>query len=141
MNKSPAGFREIAHTADWQLKVWAPDLVSLLEQAARGMYALLGTQFQPGPRLPRRLELRELDAESLLVSFLSELLYLGESENLGFDGFQLNVSQSSHELNLKAVLDSIPILTMNKEIKAVTYHNLAIQRTEAGLVVNIVFDV
>ena len=38
------GFREHAHTADWELEVWAPDLPTLLEQAARGMYAISGVQ-------------------------------------------------------------------------------------------------
>ena len=36
------GFREHAHTADWELEVWAPDLPALLEQAAHGMYAISG---------------------------------------------------------------------------------------------------
>jgi SHS2 domain-containing protein len=30
---------------------------------------------------------------------------------------------------------------LDKEIKAVTYHNLAVRQTETGLAVNIVFDV
>ena len=42
MTVPPHGYREIEHTADWELKVWAPDLRGLLEQAARGMYALSG---------------------------------------------------------------------------------------------------
>jgi hypothetical protein len=32
-----AGFEEVSHTADWALRVWSPDFVGLLEQAARGM--------------------------------------------------------------------------------------------------------
>jgi len=34
--KSLSGFEEIRHTADWALRVWAPDLSTLFTQAAQG---------------------------------------------------------------------------------------------------------
>lgn len=134
---SDAGFREIAHTADWELQVWAPDLRSLLEQAARGMYGLTGTRLKPGPRLNRRIDLQSVDRESLLVDFLAELLYLGEVEGLGFDTFDLVLENEA----LHAHVSGAPLESQIKEIKAVTYHNLAIRETERGLEANIVFDV
>jgi hypothetical protein len=70
-----AGYREIEHTADWQLDVWAPDLGALLEQAARGMYALAGVRLTDGPRQAYDLEVPFHDPEGLLVAFLSELLF------------------------------------------------------------------
>jgi SHS2 domain-containing protein len=42
---------------------------------------------------------------------------------------------------LLAQVESAPIASLAKEIKAVTYHNLAIRQTERGLQANIVFDV
>src|SRR3990170_8764539 len=126
--KGEAGFREIAHTADWELLVWAPDLCSLLEQAARGMYALAGTRLSTGPRLDRKIDLQTTDRESLLVSFLAELLYLGEVEGLGFDTFDLALEKEV----LHAQLGGAPVASQIKEIKAVTYHNLAIRQTESG---------
>ena len=132
-----AGFREIAHTADWELQVWAPNLSSLLEQAARGMYVLAGTRLKTGPRLDRKIDLQTPDRESLLVEFLAELLYLGEVEGLGFDTFDLTVEKEA----LHAQLSGAPVESQIKEIKAVTYHNLTIRETERGLEANIVFDV
>jgi SHS2 domain-containing protein len=52
------GFREHAHTADWELEVWAPDLPTLLEQTACGMYAISGVLLQPGPAQERRITLQ-----------------------------------------------------------------------------------
>jgi len=132
-----AGFREIAHTADWELQVWAPNLSSLLEQAARGMYVLAGTRLKTGPRLDRKIDLQTPDRESLLVEFLAELIYLGEVEGLGFDTFDLALENEA----LHAQLSGAPVESQIKEIKAVTYHNLAIRETERGLEANIVFDV
>ena len=138
MTDEIAGFAENEHTADWELEAWASDLPGLLEQAARGMYQLSGITLAKGPRQTRQFELDALDAENMLVRFLSELLYFSEQECLAFDTFDLRFE--SEEL-LHARLDGAPIAELNKHIKAVTYHNMAIRRTDEGLEVNIVFDV
>ncbi len=132
------GFRELAHTADWEMEVWAPDLPSLLEQAARGMYTLSGMQLESSEFQQRTLQLESADAESLLVRFLAELLWLEEDENLGFDQFTITVSSG---YKLEAELKGSRIVKVDKEIKAVTYHNLLIQTTSQGLRTRIVFDV
>lgn len=137
MDEKTAGFWEIEHTADWELNVWAPDYPGLLEQAARGMYALSGAKLKDGPRQARDLAISERDREGMLVSFLTELLYLGEIEGLGFDTFSLRIEGDRMEAHLEgASLESVA-----KEIKAVTYHQLAVRKTGRGLEVNIVFDV
>jgi len=136
--KADFGFREHAHTADCELEVWAPHLPGLLEQAARGMYAIAGVQLAAGLSQQRLLDLQAADAEGLLVRFLTELLWLQQEENLGFDQFSLQVDGSYH---LHASLAGGEMLKFGKEIKAVTYHNLAVRVTPRGLRVNIVFDV
>ncbi len=135
--RAEAGFREIEHTADWELEAWAPGLTGLLEQCARGMYTLAGMRLKAGPRQSRRLEIQAQDAESLLVKFLSELLYYGSQEGLAFDRFGLSVE----EYHLQAELEGAPLESLDKEIKAVTYHNLAIRKAKHSLQVRIVFDV
>ena len=137
IEKQSSGYLEISHTADWALKVWANDLSGLFEQAAFGMYALLQIQLQPGGRYVCPVDLDAEDAEGLLVCFLSELLYLTEQEGLGFDAFDLAIEKA----HLSGRMIGAPVESQRKEIKAVTYHNLAIQKTERGLETTIVFDV
>ncbi len=132
-----AGYREVEHTADWQLEVWAPDLPVLFEQAALGMYELSGTRLKSQPRVTKELELKAPDEESLLVEFLSELLFLGESQELAFDDFSIRIESGELHANIRGA----PIRSQTKEIKAVTYHNLKIQKGLRGLEVSIVFDV
>lgn len=131
------GFREVEHTADWEIEVWAPDLPALLEQAARGMYALTNTRLAPAPRQRRELSLSAPDRESLLVAFLEELRYLAEVEGIAFDNYVLELPED----RLIAQLEGAPLISESKEIKAVTYHNLVIRESDQGLRVNIVFDV
>lgn len=131
------GFEEIEHTADWALRVWAPDYAELFLQAAVGMNTLSEIELSQDPRVQEYIELTAIDIESLLVSFLSELVFFGEQDHLGFDQFEISVSN----LTLSAVLSGAPISSLKKEIKAVTYHNLNVVSTERGYEVIIVFDV
>lgn len=132
-----SGYREVPHTADWELQVWAPNLISLLEQAANGMYHLAGAKLASNARLTRRIELKYSDPENLLIDFLTELVYLVDTEGLAFDDFELQLSED----RLIAVITGAPLASINKEVKAVTYHNLTIRTTMQGLEVSIVFDV
>ena len=131
------GFEEISHTADWSVHVWAQDLPSLFAESARAMNALSGTVIEKGPRVKQSFEYEAPDAESLLIAFLSELVYYQEQENLGFDTFELKVKGE----RLRAEMEGGPIASADKAIKAVTYHNLKIQRTNEGVETTIVFDV
>ena len=54
-----------------------------------------------------------------------------------FDHFELEVEKQS----LKVELQGAQIASVDKAIKAVTYHNLEIDKTEQGFETTIVFDV
>jgi SHS2 domain-containing protein len=131
------GFEEISHTADWSVRAWAQDLPSLFAESARAMNSLSGTRIGNGPRVKRTFESEGPDAESLLVAFLSELVYCQEQENLAFDEFKLEVKSKT----LKVEMEGAQIASIAKAIKAVTYHNLQIKETELGFETTIVFDV
>ncbi|HWQ83152.1 MAG TPA: archease [Anaerolineales bacterium] len=141
--RGQAGFREHPHTADWELEVWAADLPGLLEQAARGMLHLAGARALDTPRTTLSLRLTAADVESLLVSFLGELLFKMEQDGLVFSGFDLQVESLPEDagLALNANLLAQPLLSLDKEIKAVTYHHLHVQAAPEGLRTRIVFDV
>ena len=134
---TPFGFREISHTADWELEVWAPDLESFLEHAARGMYHLTHLELVSQPRLTRNFEIKFSEPETLLIDFLTELIYLTESEKIAFNDFNLQIQGD----RLNAKLSGSKIESLAKEIKAATYHNLEIREYKNGLIANIVFDV
>lgn len=137
MTKQLAGYEEVQHTADWALRIWAPDLAALFEQAARGMFDLSGIRLQEGHRKKRSLKVESTDAEGLLVNFLGELLHMLDQDGLAFDQFDLAVSETA----LIANLEGATVTERKKEIKAVTYHNLSIQKNSQGLQAEIVFDV
>jgi SHS2 domain-containing protein len=132
-----AGFIEIDHKADWAVKVWAADFIGLLTESARAMSILTGVHLKSEPRVSRQINLTGADHESLLVAFLSELIFLDEQEGLGFDTFDLIVN----DYNLAGIIKGAEIASQIKEIKAVTYHNLVIRETNGRVEATIVFDV
>ena len=137
MEKKNAGFKEIEHTADWALFVWAPTLDVLFAQAGLGMNALADLDLAPGPQISRHLEIDGEDKEILLVAFLSELLFIGENESLGFDTFEITLENDK----MLAEITGAVINSREKEIKAVTFHNLGIKQRDKMFEVEIVFDV
>jgi SHS2 domain-containing protein len=134
-------FEELPHTADWALRVWAPDLAGLFAEAARGMNALTGAEPVPGPAAARTFESAGADPEGLLVAFLSELVYAAEQERLLFGSFQVQLSEGPAGWRLKVAMEARPMRSVSKTIKAVTYHNLDILQSPRGWEVEIVFDV
>jgi SHS2 domain-containing protein len=134
--RTPAGFEELPHTADIALLAWGPDNVSLFTQAALGLNAIAGVQ-TGSERVTRDIDLHQDDLPSLLVAFLSELVFLQENERLAFDKLDLQVTGT----RVSGTLAGADILSLERPIKAVTFHNLRILSTERGFEVEVVFDV
>jgi SHS2 domain-containing protein len=105
------------------------------------MNALSGAEPAPGPAAHRTLSLSAPDAESLLVAFLSELVYTAEQEKITFTSIRVETLEGSERWELRAEMDGALLASANKTIKAVTYHNLRIRQTARGYEVEIVFDV
>jgi len=131
------GFQELQHTADCAIRVWARDLESLFTEAAKGFYAAEGIRYGSGRAARHRLDLRGDDEDSLLVAFLTELIYYREQQNLGFEGFRLQVRDG----RLRGFGVGRPIQSITRPIKAATYHQLHIRKTPQRYEVDIVFDV
>lgn len=101
------------------------------------MNTLMGMRLASGPRTNRSLHITGLDPETLLVNFLSELLFISEQDKLAFDEFKLEMTGDRLEAEMSGAL----VLSIEKIIKAVTFHNLHIRQTPQGYEVEIVFDV
>ena len=133
------GFAVVEHTADWALWIRGTDLAELLLNAARGMNSLLVADVKGvSPTESRSMVLEAFDRESMLVEWLSELAYLAERER--FIGREFEMQEVSPE-RLVVVVRGGRAPALQKHIKAVTYHNLAVLETATGLETTVVFDV
>jgi SHS2 domain-containing protein len=131
-------FEEVEHTADIAIRVWGRDLAELFANAAYGMACQLGGTDSKDRRVEQLVELQAYDTETLLVSWLGELLYLSEREESMFTDFEIVEITPTR---LRAIARGGPIGEHRQHIKAVTFSDLEIIRTEAGYETIIVFDV
>ncbi len=136
-NAPEDGITEIRHTADAAILVNAESLEQLFLRSAKGMYALAGIETDQSSQVVRVIALSAIDLESLLVAFLSELLFFIDEEQTAFHDFAFDLTSSS----LKCSMTGSLITAIAKPIKAVTFHNLQIRSTANGFEVTLVFDV
>jgi SHS2 domain-containing protein len=131
-------FEEVEHTADRALRIGGQDLAELFTNAALGMNSLMVPAAGGRPAVAKEIELAAIDAESLLVAWLSELAFWAETESLVFTHFEfLRISPT----RLSAVARGDRMGALEKHVKAVTFHNLEIRSDAAGLTTTVVFDV
>ena len=133
------GFEEVEHTADKALRVFGTGLTDLFLSAAAGLaYLMVADVSDISAEIEKSIELDAVDAESLLVEWLSEMAFWAESEMLVFKKFRIQKITATH---LQAKMFGGKVPGLEKHIKAVTYHNLKIIKTAKGLEATIVFDV
>ncbi len=131
-------YEEVEHTADCAIHVRGTDLASLFVNAARGMMSLIGAKAGEDGTRSYVIHLRSFDAESLLVDWLSELLYLSDRDGVLFDGFEIRRLEPNE---IEAIVTGKPASEPEMHIKAVTFHNLEIKQTDGGYEATVVFDV
>ena len=132
-------FEEIPHTADWSFRAFGKDLRELFENAAFAIFAMEGAEANcDAPLRCVAIEVSGIDYESLLVNWLTELLWLQESNHETYHQFRIN---SLSPTQLRAQVYGKPITKLDKLIKAVTYHNLKIEEAANGWEAVVVVDV
>lgn len=135
--KNNMGFREIEHTADREIEVWAPSIEDLFIQGAKGMIAVMKIVPDHSPIQTRQFTIGSDEREVLLVGFLSEIAALIELKKIVPVNYDLHFDHAG----LIAKLECLPIATIGKEIKAVTYYHMKIEHNGSLWRTNIVFDV
>jgi SHS2 domain-containing protein len=134
-------YNTFEHTADVGIEARGATLEEAFANAARGMFSIIVDGSDISAREKREILLEAaMDEEQLLVDWLSELLYVHDVEGLVFDSFDITIDDG-----LQAVARGEPYSRekhgYGSEIKAVTYHLLAIKRTKKGVEINVLFDI
>lgn len=135
-------YEELSHTADLAIRVQANTREGLYTCAALGMFDLIAGGERH--RVPcQREEVRtvqSIDAESLLVDWLTELLV--QHETSGEYVAHVEIVALSETALTARICWGIPDFEPIEDIKAVTYHDLRIEQKDDGTwQATVVFDV
>jgi len=135
-------YRLLDHTADLAIEVEAEDIEGLFVEAARAMFnEIVGDLGNVRPAEERKFELREDTLEDLLVSWLSELLFLFDVEKMLFSEFEVEIEDGTLRGRARGEKYDRERHELRTGIKSVTYHMLEIRRSEDRYKVTVVFDI
>jgi SHS2 domain-containing protein len=138
------------HTADLGLRVEAPDLERLFAEAARALSDVLVEDLEtvrPVQTMTIRLEGRlagglEGDAlGDLMLDWLNEVLYLFETRHVLLSVFDVTMTDRGLEAIARGELHDETRHHLDHEVKAITYHGLAVRRAETGWRAEIIVDI
>jgi len=129
----------LEHPADFKLRAWGSTLAELFTNMALGMAAhLVGSRDLPVAKGKKEtIEIRSNDSVSLLVDFLSELLSRSDANNTVYTDIDFRKISEDH---LVAEIRRAGTVKQVDEIKGVTYHQSAVNKTDAGYEAIILFD-
>ena len=134
-------FELIEHTADVGIMAYGADVKEAFANAARGMFSLITELGSIGETDYRDIEVTAPDIESLLVTWLNELIYLFDAENILFSRFDITELEAN---KLKARAYGEPVNEtrhgLKTGIKAATYHMVEVDRSKGGRV-RVLFDI
>jgi len=130
------------HTADIGIRVFAATLTELLLPATDGLYAAVGELVPAGTTENVSVDLTGDDEAVLLRDYLTEVLMWMECG--GRMVVALNVEQFSAQ-RLAVTAETQPIdqerSSLDREVKAITYHGLAIELVPNGYRASIIVDI
>lgn len=159
MIEARAGYRQIDHTADLALEIWAATEAEMLATGARAVIAILTESAEISPSESRVVNVEALDPEDRLVQWLNEIivtaivdgflfaeietleLYPG-SERKGqndADGPGSDGDSVSLRARIRGQADGSEHIAT--ELKSATYHDLQLTITEARAECRVVIDV
>lgn len=131
-------YKILAHPADVKVRAFGKTKERLFLNAMRGMSAVLKVKSKK-LKVKRKISVKSMDLNALLVDFLSEILYLSQVNKEVYN----NVKFSKFtDTELKGELSGNKIESFGEDIKAATYHGLEIKKNKEGLYeVTILFDI
>ncbi len=135
-------YRLIDHTADFGIQVSGTDPCHLFENAAFALFDLTTDVTRLKGEKTDHLSIKGDDWPDLMVNWLRELLYLWSAREM-FIKKAIILSISEKKLDAKILFDSFKpgFHEIKNEIKAVTYHEIQVQKLENKWIAQIIFDV
>ena len=141
-NSSRPPFEVLEHTADAGIVVYGANLAELFANAGVGMFALRVELDTVQEREERLIQVEGQDRESLLVHWLTELLYYLDAQQMLFRRFEIE-ELTETGLRARGFGDTIDRERhqLHFGVKAVTWHMLEIARESAGHRATVLFDI
>ena len=135
-------FRILEHTADVGFEAWGATREEVFANAARALISLIVDLEAVNSREQVAVQIQGSDPASVLVNWLSELLYLHDADAWLFREFEIQALQD----------DSLSALARGEKfdrsrhqaklmVKAITYHQLELEESPQGWRAQVYVDI
>lgn len=142
MTSKRASFEILEHTADVGVIAHGSTLAEAFVQAAEGMFSIMVNPKGVREDQKRSLAVEARDWPSLLVAWLSELLYFSDVDSLVFKRFEIK-EMAPYWLRASAYGEQIDRgrHQLGPGVKAITRHMLEVVEDEDGYRVQVLLDI
>jgi SHS2 domain-containing protein len=139
---SPDRFRLIDHTADVAVVLWGKDPADLLRSGGIALFHLIAGGSPIREVETRHVSARGADLEEILVGWMNRLLLLHEVDGLVLSRFEPSEPTAGGVDGLVAgePFDAARHRIL-REVKAVTYHGVKVERDGVGLTARLILDI
>lgn len=135
-------FETIEISGDVGLKIFGDTLSILFMNAARGFYSLTTDIGNIQVKRSKTIKISGESLEGLLIAFLNELIFYLDTE--GFIGKDVTIHQIKNDF-IEATVSGEDFDPNRHEpkllIKAATYHNISIFKTDGFWTASVIFDI
>lgn len=135
------GYRLLDHTADVAVAASGPTLAAAIAATADGMAAAHIEEFPTGgERFSFTVEAEDLEA--LLFDYLDELIYRRDVHGVLAVDNEVEVESTGDGFRATASARGVPVASLSaREVKAVTYSDMRVERADDGWRTYVVLDV
>ena len=142
MNSKHPSYEIIDHTADLGIIIKGGNIKELFVNAANAMTDLMVKADIREKEAKRKLIVEGEDLPDLMVRWLSEILYLFNGEHILVRAIEIgSISSTRLQSTLRVVSLNKGHHEILREIKAVTYHQIAVTKTPDGWEAQVIFDI
>ncbi|WP_299267853.1 archease [Halorientalis sp.] len=137
------GYELREHTADVAIEATAETLGAVFGAVANGLAAAMCDEIPEGEHERFDLSVRAENREAVLFDYLDELIYERDVRGvLPVDNEASVTEQDTTEWSCGASARGVPLSAVDaREVKAVTYSEMALESTDGGWRAYVVFDV
>jgi SHS2 domain-containing protein len=131
-------YRVIDHPSDIGIEAYGKDKKELFENAAFGMMELMFDLRASRAETSFDVKVSAGDIESLLIAWLSELIYISDSKHVSLCRFEVG---KMTDKELEAKVSGGKIIKTKLSVKAATYNQLKVAEEKGVWKARVIFDV
>ena len=132
----------IDHTADIGVRAFGRTLEELFRNAAIGMFEIIADLDSICTVESKMIQLTAQNVEDLYLSWHQELLFRSAVDRCVYKEFTFDtLSETELKATVRGERFHPERQSLKKEVKAVTYHELKVQKTGEGWIGEVIFDI